>query len=141
MPQKYVKLVEEVLSKFQTGKPVTISYMRNTASSKKIPNDPYQQEFEPAGIYMSQGTTELPGYETGTITFEKPLVIPFNSVEGNGYDDTSWKMQLYKQYNLTGKNLSKKLASFKFDGIITYDKYGTSEIVSLKPFLKKSKNK
>ena len=68
--------------------------------------------------------------------FENPLVLPLNKVEGNIYDDNSWKMSLFKKYNKKGKDLSKHLVKIGFDGIITYDKYGPSEIISLKPFIK-----
>jgi hypothetical protein len=131
---KFSKFFESI--EFETGKPVTFEYSRNTEPSpKNIPNDPYQQKIEPQGIYVTQGKTDFPGYESGTMTFNNPLVLPLNAKEGNVYDDNSWKMRLYKEYGKKGKALSKHLAKLGFDGIITYDKYGPSEIVSLKPFL------
>jgi hypothetical protein len=131
---KFSKFLESVV--FRTGEPITFEYMRNMESSpKNIPNDPYQQQIEPHGIYVTQGKTDLPGYEFGTMTLNNPLVVPINSVEGNVYDENSWKMNLYKQYKKKGKALTKHLVNLGYDGIITYDKYGTSEIVSFKPFL------
>jgi hypothetical protein len=120
----------------ETGKPITFEYSRNKEPSpKNIPGDPYQQKIEPAGIYVTQGKNKLPNYENGTMTFNNPLVLPLNKVEGNIYDENSWKMVLYKEYGKKGKNLSKHLVKMGFDGIITYDKYGMNEIVSLKPFM------
>jgi hypothetical protein len=123
-------------SQFETGNPATFDYSRNTEPSpKNIPNDPYQQKIEPHGVYVTQGKSDLPNHESGTLTLNNPLVLPLNSVEGNGYDQNSWKMNLYKQFKKKGKALSRHLVQLGYDGIITYDKYGTSEIVSLKPFL------
>jgi hypothetical protein len=127
----FKRFLEQSMS-FETGKPAKFEYMRNLEPSpKNIPGDPYQQKIEPAGKYMSQGKTDAPNYESGTMVFVNPLVLPLNTTEGNIYDENSWKMRLYKKFKKKGKALTQHLLKLGYDGIITYDKYGTSEIVSL----------
>lgn len=109
---------------YKTGKPVTFPYRRNTTSSTNynIPSSRFQQHIEPAGRYMNVLTVDPddlpPAFETGEVTFENPLVIPFNT-EGGGYDENSWKYMLYMKYNERNEDLSKALRSDGYDGIVT----------------------
>jgi hypothetical protein len=117
---------------FATGQPATLSYMRNTAPATKMPNGEFGTDVEPHGRYISQcdpkDTCHYPNYEYGTITIRSPFVIAF----GGGYADPSnWKRVLAAHYDKAGRALSLALLSDGFDGIITYNNYGTSEIVDL----------
>lgn len=129
-------------TEFTTGKPVTFEFIRGTEKSKNF-GSTYQQDIEPAGRYMIQKEVDqvLPGWESGSISFNKPLVVPFNTTPFNGYDETSWKAQLSKAYGgLTGKKLSQALARDGYDGIVTVSlgtggkPYDTREIIDLTSF-------
>ena len=125
----------------ETGKPITLKFSRNTEKSPPAPSgDPYQQKIEPHGTYLSHNDSNMSSEdakrinrELGVIEFKNPLVMPFNKTEG-GYDENSWKMVLFKEYKKKGRTLTKELIRKGFDGVITYDKYGFSEIVSFKDF-------
>lgn len=127
---------------FTTGKPVTFTFIRNTESApkKKTGADDYQQEIEPSGRYMlhdaagSAANGTLPkGWISGEVSFNSPLVLKVNTDESGAiYSDTSWKAYLTTQFHgLKGKRLSTAIAKAGYDGIVTVDKYGTSEIVDL----------
>lgn len=120
---------------FETGKPVKFRFTRNTSKSPKpTSGDRYQQAIEPAGRYLTHKTHDgqsPPGWVDGEVEFKSPLVLKLNAVEGNIYDDASWKKFLHHQFKAKGKALSKKIRAAGFDGIVTVDKYGTSEIVDL----------
>ena len=118
---------------FKTGKPVTFPYLRNKVSSKTfVKGNQFQQDIEPAGRYMSYDS--LPerdpneGWEKGEVEVQNPLVLHW----GKRYDDTSWKMALYKKYKKTGKELTKELIKQGYGAIITVDGKDLSEIVVLK---------
>lgn len=121
---------------FKTGQPVEFPYRRGTV---KHPNmgSRFQQDIEPTGIYMNfdRQPTEIPdeNSEKGLIKFTYPLVIPFNTTPGGGYDENSWKMNVFYKYNKTGKKLSDALKKDGYDGIVTVDlKHKvTSEIIKL----------
>lgn len=134
---------EENGVKFKTGQSVTFEAQRNPKPSPKHvkgTNDQYQQEIEPAGRYMTHKTGNLPsGWTTEKVTFNKPLVIKFNK-SGGTYDKDSWKAQLSESYGKKGKALSKAIANDGYDGIVTVDKYGTSEIVDLRHLHGTTKN-
>lgn len=128
---------------FKTGQEVTFPTLRNTASAPKrmkgVP-DQFQQDIEPAGRYLlhdSAGSGAAgkvsPGWQSGTLTFKNPLVMKLNSgTTGGTYDADSWKSNLSKMFGgKTGKALSRAVAKAGHDGIVTVDKYGTSEIVDL----------
>jgi hypothetical protein len=128
---------------FKTGVPVTFRMMRNLTPAPKPRKgtDDYQQKIEPAGRYMSHdagGTgyaNPLPNHAYEEVTFRNPLVVPLNTGDGSGriYDDNSWKMNLSREFGgKKGAALSNAVARAGHDGIVTVDKYGTSEIVDLR---------
>lgn len=127
-------------TKAETGKPITINFIRSAEKSPKIQGDPFQQSIEPHGTYLSHNDGNLSSEEAnrmnrevGVIEFKNPLVIPFNE-KGGGYDENSWKSVLVSKYKKKGRMLTKTLMKLGFDGIITFDKYGFSEIVSFQDF-------
>jgi len=123
---------------FETGKAVTFNYAHNNQSATKIYGKPkkdsnFGRYFEPSGEYVSaigkipNKSEQFDNMEYGTITFKNPLVIKNNSL--------NWKEQLSKTFgNKRGKNLSIAVINAGYDGIVTVDKYGTSEIVNLQTF-------
>lgn len=116
---------------FETGKPVKFTYIRNTVPAPKIQGDPYDQKIEPSGRFMLQKTFEGSagsGWEEGSIEFTSPLVIEHVATKGAD----GWKQRLSSAYKgKTGKALSKAIAADGYDGIVTVEKDGTSEIVDL----------
>ena len=97
----------------------------------------YGQDIEPAGRYLSQrdpavDMSKMPEtWESGQVSFKNPLVVNFGESYGN---PTNWKNQLSEAFGgKKGKSLSKAIAGNGYDGIVTMDKYGTSEIVDLSP--------
>lgn len=128
-------IVDEQGKHFETGKSVTFSYLRGL---KKAPNFgvKYLQNIEPAGRYMIHN--EDPGdsseREVGIVVFNSPLVIKFNTANDYAYDETNWKMILYKQYKKKGRELSKAIRRDGYDGIITVSHNYTKEIVDISMF-------
>jgi len=120
---------------FETGVPVKFIFARNTDKSPPAAlGDRYQQRIEPAGRYLIhvKNTRHIPReWEHGNIRFKRPLVIPFNLVPGNLYDDSSWKRQLELHYKKRGRALSRAIVVDGYDGIVTVRDGGTSEIVDL----------
>lgn len=120
---------------FETGKPVTFSYLHNTEKSPYLGSQ-FGQNIEPAGQYVIQkepGSSKLAGWEEGKISMQNPLVVAWSS-DGTKYD---WKQKLSDATGgLTGKDLSKYLKGKGYDGIVTIDNGHTSEIVNLKPIKK-----
>jgi hypothetical protein len=122
---------------FKTGKEITIPFIRNTEKALHF-GKRFQQDIEPHGTYMllNSNPDEEPisGWIKGTVTFQKPLVIPLN-LEPNGpiYNESSWKYLLVKKYKKIGKALTQALKNDGYDAIVTVDmKDGsTSEIVKL----------
>lgn len=115
--------------------PYEFHYLHN---NEKFPDrgTTYGQHIEPAGKYMIETDSPLkiePRYESGKLIFKRPFVIKF----GDNYQSSNnWKAILSKQYGgLTGIALSKALIADGYDGIITVDEYGTSEIVSLQDII------
>lgn len=111
--------------------PTTIEYLRN---KEKLPRGTtgFGRDVEPRGRYVIErgpGTPVPEGYEAGQLTFRNPLHVDF----GGGYDEpTNWKRRLSEQHGgLTGRELSDAVVAAGHDGIITHDRYGTSEIVDL----------
>ena len=127
--------VDEYKKHFETGVPVEFRYIRNTKKSPPAPlRDDYQQRIEPAGRYLVHGGpgSLIPaGWETGTVRFKNPLVIPFNTVEGNLYDDNSWKKRLERRYNKRGRALSEAIVRDGYDAVVTVIYGETREIVDL----------
>ncbi len=110
---------------------LTMTYVRVPNQNTQNYGSTYGQNIEPAGEYMSMDTMEgkykIEGYEYGTIQFKKPLVL-----EHINTGETGWKKTVSDMYNgLTGKRLTKALIKDGYDAIVTYDKYGYSEIVNL----------
>ncbi len=134
-PSSWMTTVNEAGVEFQTGKPVKFKFMRNTEKAPKtVLGDPYQQKIEPAGRYLLHKSNDgplPPKWIEGELEFKNPLVIRLNAKEGKIYDENSWKMFLAKRFRATGKALSAKIKNAGYDGIVTVDKYGTSEIVDL----------
>jgi hypothetical protein len=120
---------------FETGKPVTFKYVHNLTSATQLFGKPkktseYGRWFEPSGQYVNavpRFPEPRPELEFGTLTFNNPLVIKNN--------DLGWKQQLSESFgNKRGKALSEALIRSGYDGIVTVDKYGTTEIVNLTNF-------
>ena len=117
-------------AKFQTGVPVTFDFVRNTESAPQTTG--FGQDVEPSGRYLSKKETDVsewPGWESGTVSFNSPLVLDFG---GSYADDDNWKRVLSRRYDgKTGEELSDAIREDGYDAIVTEDKYGTSEIVDL----------
>jgi len=114
---------------FETGKPVSFEFIRNTEKAPDM-GSRFGQDIEPAGRFMQQREQRFdlpPNMEAGEITFNKPLVVEH-------VDTRAWKRALSEAYGgKTGVELSKALLSDGFDGIVTVDSKGNyaSEIVDL----------
>jgi hypothetical protein len=121
--------------RFETGQPVQVRFVRaTTPAPKPAPSDPYQQKLEPAGRYMVHNPDpgQLPaGWEQGSVTFQSPLVVAFNSGREPRYDARSWKAALAQLYGARGEKLSRAVASSGYDGIVTVWDGGTREIIDL----------
>ena len=136
-----LQTVEERGRVFETGRPVEFEYLRNTEKAPGRPSgsDPYQQQIEPAGFYVTHRTTDSdppPGFETGTVGFKNPLVLDLNSgSQDQIYDQNSWKAQLERKYGKRGKALTQALQQEGYDGLVTVQQVRgrpyTSEIVVL----------
>lgn len=109
---------------------LTLRVMHNPVKAPKTTG--YGQDIEPAGKYLTEateGSRPPAGWQVFEVTFANPLRIEW----GEGYDSpTSWKRVLHERYGKTGAALSAALRADGYDGIITFDKYGTSEIVDLR---------
>lgn len=115
----------------------TIHYIHNTESSKQHGDfgEQYGQHVEPHGRYISEVPENFDHsrlddrWEHGSVTFHNPKHMDF----GGGYTEPdNWKHRLSGEYGgKTGRDLSDALRADGHDGIITHDKYGTSEIVDL----------
>lgn len=144
-PELRVSVVEYG-ERFETGRPVTVRYLRNTSPSPKPgATDPYQQRLEPAGRYMIHNPDPgriSSGWESGIVRFDSPLVIPLNSAADDLiYGEHSWKAELSRAYKgKTGKALSRAIVRSGYDAIVTVtlDKkcrpIDTREIVDLSSF-------
>ena len=127
---------------FKTGTPVEFLFSRNLETAPDM-GSTYQQDIEPAGMYVvgpvslktqQHFAENLPGkYLMGTIRFQNPLVIPFNSQGVMSYDEHSWKAMLSEHYGATGRELANKVRADGYDGIVTVHRGDTSEIVCLDP--------
>lgn len=116
------------------AEPFEFTYARNTESSKNhVTGNDFGQDIEPSGRYLSEATSNYsppPGWETGTVRFESPLRVAWG--EGGYADDDNWKRRLSAHYGgKTGAALSQAVRDDGYDGIVTQDKYGTSEIIDL----------
>lgn len=99
-------------------------YIRNTQSAKGAGHhfgSRFQQDIEPAGRYCLEdpGGALVTGWERGSVTLKNPLVIAWNTNPDGGYDSTSWKAVLNRQYKAKGLALSRKLVKAGYDAIIT----------------------
>ena len=129
---------------FKTGQAVTFGYIRGVEAAPYM-GEKYQQDIEPAGRYMihqEEPGKAAPSQETGTVTFQNPLVIPLNERLGeedtrSTYDGNSWKAVLSRRYDgKTGAALSRAIIADGFDGIVTVGTYQgeafeTREIVDI----------
>ena len=84
----------------------------------------FNQHLEPKGKYVVESETPPKGWEQSKVKFDNPLII-----ETDG--SPKWKKDLSDKYGLKGKELSDKLLSEGYDGIITVEKNDTGEIVIL----------
>jgi len=122
--------------RFETGKPVTFTYVRNTEAAPDM-GERFQQNLEPTGRYMQHAGPDAKApteaWETGEVTFQNPLVVPLNTTPGNIYDEGSWKAQLSEKYGKTGQALADAIRAEGHDAIVTVDlgTGATSEIVDL----------
>lgn len=134
--------VTEYGEHFETGVPVTVSFVRSTGGSPRPDHeDRYQQRLEPAGRYMIHNPDpgRLPaGWEQGSVRFRNPLVIPLSSDPDSIYGEDSWKASLSRAFGgKIGKALSRAVTGAGYDGIVTValDRRGrpidTREIVDL----------
>jgi len=110
---------------FETGKPVTFPFLRNTEKSPYL-GTRFGQDVEPAGRYLllheeddsspaPDATDGRMKWETGTVTFHNPIVL-----EWTGYGSDGWKARLSRAFgNKRRKKLSEALVSHGYDGIVT----------------------
>ena len=102
---------------FETGKPVSFRYVRNTKKAPRLGAE-FGQDIEPAGRYLAPvGDTvkTLDGLETGTVDFASPLVLDWV-----GYGEDGWKARLSRAFGgKTGRTLSRAVVNAGFDGIVT----------------------
>lgn len=107
--------------RFETGRPVTFTYMRMNSPAGNF-GSTYQQDIEPAGRYMihNEDPGDTGGWEVGTQVFSSPLVLKFNPVDDVSYDENSWKHALHKYYGgKKRKALSRAIRADGYDGIVT----------------------
>lgn len=118
-----------------------IVFIRNTESSQlwRNPADEHRESIEPAGRYMTDSgmdsveAVRLPDerWEAGQVTFRQPLYLEWGE-SGSATEPDHWKTRLSNHYGgATGDDLSRRVAADGYDGIITHDRYGHSEIVDL----------
>lgn len=113
--------------------PEEVEFVRNPVSSTShVSGNDFGQDIEPSGRYITKSSGFVPeGWESGSVKFEKPLYIHFGE-SGMYSEDDNWKRRLSGYYGgKTGSSLSDAVRADGYDGIVTHDKYGTSEIVDL----------
>jgi len=102
-------------------------------NKEKAPNlgSRFGQDVEPTGYYAIKKETDFfdgnPNYETVSVNYEKPLLIPVS-------EDSlvSWKYDLFQKEKAKGKFLTNKLLKQGYDIIITqYENGDTGEIIVL----------
>jgi hypothetical protein len=118
---------------YTTGVPATLYYMHNTEPAPKMYNGEFGTDIEPHGRYLTERDSAdihvQSKYEYGSVSFRRPLVLPFG---GMYRDPTNWKCVLSAHYGgKKGRSLSNAVVKDGYDGIITYDEYGSSEIVDI----------
>lgn len=116
--------------------PATLNWLRRKGTSTAHGNfgATFGQDVEPAGRYVTQGTMQphldAKEWDSGVVTFENPLRLPFGDDDYTSPDN--WKRKLSREYGgKTGKVLSQAIRADGHDAIITWDRYGTSEIVDI----------
>lgn len=103
--------------------------IRNTEGAKNFAGNAEWMRLDPHGKWMSYDELpDKPGpdgrWVKGKETFNSPLYID----QANG----QWKQRLSEQYGgATGKKLTEALRKDGYDAIVTFDKYGASEMVKL----------
>ena len=126
---------------FETGRSVTFTYVRNTEKSPNF-GSTYGQDIEPTGRYilhleLDPGSDGPPrGWDVGTETFKRPLVIEL-TLGGGSYGDKGWKARLVREADgKKGRALSAWLLKQGYDGIVVVESSGptpgTREIVALR---------
>ena len=124
---------------FQTGKPITFPFIKNTEKAPKLQG--FGQDIEPHGNYVLSGhdvdVNKLPPkWVSGEMEFKNPLVIDWGK-SGLYSEPDNWKQVLANQYGKKGKSLSKAIAKEGYDGIVTTRDGQPSEIVDLSSFVTK----
>jgi len=119
----------------ESNKPVTIDYLRNLEKSPDM-GERFAQHIEPKGEYMnfnSRPNKDVPDYgkfESGRITFNKPLVLEHKTTAVGG-----WKTDLSNMFGgKKGKVLTNAIKKAGYDGIITTevakDNDGTEKLIT-----------
>lgn len=133
-------------ARFETGRPVTFDFARNTAKAPRIRGGAYAQDVEPAGVYMIQRETDVmpPGWVSGAVTFRSPLVLWLDT-DGDYAGPGGWKRRLSRAFGgKRGAALSRAIVGAGHDGIVTVaERHGqrhTMEIVDLSPFVGPRRN-
>ncbi|MBQ68940.1 hypothetical protein CL689_02640 [Candidatus Saccharibacteria bacterium] len=87
----------------------------------------FRTEIEPWGVYMLERDFKRPWFSSpqthyGAVRYEKALFI----------EHTNWKDELSRQFGgATGKILSGEIRQAGYDLVVTYDRYGLSEVCAL----------
>ncbi len=110
----------------QKGQP--FPWLHNTEGAfQYVRNDKSITKMDPAGRFvvhddLGRGRGPDERWISGQSTFENPLYIQVNG----------WKERLNETYGgKSGKALSDALKKDGYDGIVTFDKYGPSEIINI----------
>ena len=111
--------------RFSTGEPVTFRFLRGTRPAPNL-GSKYQQDIEPAGRYMVHNETPgdlAHGWETGIVSFQRPLVLWLTTDPDRIYGPGSWKARLAAAYQATGADLTRALLADGYDSIVTVGRY------------------
>lgn len=106
--------------KFETHKPVTITYLHNDTPAPNM-GSRFGQDIEPTGFYFTEREGDHPltdGLSSGVEEIKNPLVMHWGSGYGNS---DCWKNVLTRVFGLTGAKLSKELMRQGYTHIITID--------------------
>jgi GNAT superfamily N-acetyltransferase len=132
------KDVSGVRVRFESGVPVTFTFLRNTEGAPKLPRgaeDRYGQRIEPAGRYLQMADRSSTAFGTwvlGVVTFRSPIVMEHVSTTAV---PEGWKARLSKAFGgKVGKGLSQAIVKAGFDAIVTVSGEEPSEMVDLTMF-------
>jgi len=113
-------------SKWETGKPVTLHFARNTESGASMAPSgmDFGQKIEPSGEYMVVDESDMSSQKAdkwvyGEITFNNPLVLEHKTTSSKG-----WKKDLSEMFGgKTKKALKNAIAKAGYDGVLTVEPY------------------